>query len=182
MQLPASYLRRKAFSLIEVVLALGIIAFAVLAIVGLLPVGLSTSRSAQNQSRATQIAADILNSLAAQSANTSASWTATIQQPWNGFTYDVHLDTAETQTWLSADNDGSLVYVDPSNVADEMSHPYQLKIVVTPSPPGFPADAAGTVRGTLVTLAITTPPSPKPDAPTRPDQTVREFSRIITRL
>ncbi len=36
-----------AFSMVEVVLALGIIAFGVVAILGVIPVGLSTGRSAQ---------------------------------------------------------------------------------------------------------------------------------------
>jgi len=44
-----------AFSLVEVVLALGLVSFAVLAIMGLLPTGLSTLRQAMSQTVEAQI-------------------------------------------------------------------------------------------------------------------------------
>lgn len=46
-----------AFSLVEVTLAMGIVAFALLAILGLLPVGLKSAQDSNEQARAT----DILN-------------------------------------------------------------------------------------------------------------------------
>ena len=51
---PSSF---RAFSLVEVTLALGIIAFALVAILGLLPVGMKTAQDSHEQARAT----DILN-------------------------------------------------------------------------------------------------------------------------
>jgi uncharacterized protein (TIGR02598 family) len=54
--------RSRAFSLVEVVLALGIAAFALVAIVGMLPVGLKLASESDEESRAvnilTQLAAD----------------------------------------------------------------------------------------------------------------------------
>ncbi len=47
----------RAFSLVEVTLALGIVSFALLAILGLLPVGLKSAQDSSEQARAT----DILN-------------------------------------------------------------------------------------------------------------------------
>lgn len=47
-------LRRRAFSLIEVVLALGIISFAMVAVLGLLPAGLGSQKQAIEQSFGTQ--------------------------------------------------------------------------------------------------------------------------------
>jgi uncharacterized protein (TIGR02598 family) len=52
-QSPRTY--RQAFSLIEVVLSLGIIAFAFVAIVGLIPVGLQTFRDSVDKTVETQI-------------------------------------------------------------------------------------------------------------------------------
>jgi len=45
----------RAFSLVEVVIALALISFAAISIMGLLPTGLSTLRDAMNQSRQAQI-------------------------------------------------------------------------------------------------------------------------------
>lgn len=46
----------KAFSLVEVVLAIGVVAFAVVGIVGLLPVGLTANRDSTQQTEAANIA------------------------------------------------------------------------------------------------------------------------------
>jgi len=55
-QFPADRLARvRAFSLIEVVLCIGIVAFAFLAIFGMLPVGLSTFRQAMDNTVGSQI-------------------------------------------------------------------------------------------------------------------------------
>jgi hypothetical protein len=58
--------RRDAFSLVEVVLALGVVSFAIVAILGVFPVGLSLGHSAQDETRAPQIAQSIFGALAAQ--------------------------------------------------------------------------------------------------------------------
>src|SRR5437588_10791841 len=63
-----SDVRRRAFSLVEVVLALGVISFAIVAILGIFPIGLSTGHSAQDETRAPQIAQMILSSLTAQAS------------------------------------------------------------------------------------------------------------------
>ena len=52
---------RRAFSLVEVTLALGIMGFALVALLGLLPAGLSTFHSATVNSTGTQIAQRLLN-------------------------------------------------------------------------------------------------------------------------
>ena len=48
-------IRRAGFSLIEVTIALGIISFALVAIIGLLPVGLNSQKQGADQSRAIQV-------------------------------------------------------------------------------------------------------------------------------
>lgn len=51
--------RAAGFSLIEVVIALGIISFALVAVIGLLPTGLSSQREAVNQAFGTQALNDV---------------------------------------------------------------------------------------------------------------------------
>ena len=55
--------RNAAFSLIEIVIALGVVGFAVVPMVGILPVGLSNFRSAADISVGTQISQRIINEL-----------------------------------------------------------------------------------------------------------------------
>ena len=59
-------LRSGGFSLAEVVLALGVIAVGVVAILGVFPVALTTGHSAQDATRAPHIAQRIIASLAAE--------------------------------------------------------------------------------------------------------------------
>ena len=58
--------RQLAFSLVEVVLSLGVIAVGVIAILGVFPTALQTGHSAQDETRAPEIAQTIYGSLAAQ--------------------------------------------------------------------------------------------------------------------
>lgn len=50
---------KRAFSLVEVTIALGLVAFAVLSVIGLLPIGLATMREAMNQTVTAQIIREI---------------------------------------------------------------------------------------------------------------------------
>ena len=55
--------RTAAFSLVELVLALGIVAFCLFAVFGLMPVGMQTNRNAASQTAATNIIAAIVADL-----------------------------------------------------------------------------------------------------------------------
>src|SRR5215469_18721387 len=52
-----------SFSLVEVTLALGVAAFCLVALFGLMPVGIQTNRSATSQTAATNIAAAVIADL-----------------------------------------------------------------------------------------------------------------------
>jgi uncharacterized protein (TIGR02598 family) len=54
---------RAAFSLVELVIALGVAAFCLIAVFGLMPVGMQTNRNATSQSAATNIIAGIVADL-----------------------------------------------------------------------------------------------------------------------
>lgn len=57
--------REDAFSLVEVTLALGIAAFCLIAVFGLMPVGVQTNRNATSQTAATNIIAAVVADLRA---------------------------------------------------------------------------------------------------------------------
>jgi len=62
-----------AFSLVEVTLALGIAAFCLIAIFGLMPVGVQTNRNATSQTAATNIIAAVVADLRATPKNSTTS-------------------------------------------------------------------------------------------------------------
>jgi uncharacterized protein (TIGR02598 family) len=62
-----------AFSLIEVTLALGIAAFCLIAVIGVIPVGVQTTRSATSQTAATNIMAAVIADLRATPTTTNSS-------------------------------------------------------------------------------------------------------------
>ena len=62
-----------AFSLVEVTLALGIAAFCLIAVFGLMPVGVQTNRNATSQTAATDIIAAIVSDLRATPKTVSTS-------------------------------------------------------------------------------------------------------------
>jgi type II secretory pathway pseudopilin PulG len=55
----------RAFSLIEVVLSLGVVSFALLALIGLLPAGLGVQKSSLNESRSIQVLSQIAQAMQA---------------------------------------------------------------------------------------------------------------------
>jgi uncharacterized protein (TIGR02598 family) len=77
----ASDSRAAAFSLIELVLALGVAAFCLTAILGLLPVGVQTNRNASSQTAASNIIAIVMSDLRTTPA-------ATITSPEFAITFD----------------------------------------------------------------------------------------------
>jgi uncharacterized protein (TIGR02598 family) len=63
---------KNAFSLVEVVIALGLFSFCIVAITGLLSVGLGSTRSVVNESGAVNIAASVFGAWEAQQSGTAA--------------------------------------------------------------------------------------------------------------
>ncbi len=64
----------RAFSLVETVIALGIFAFCIVAIVGLMPVGLNAVRSVSNENNAIHIASSIEGIWEVAPANSTLSY------------------------------------------------------------------------------------------------------------
>ena len=68
-----SFPSRLGFSLVEVTLALGIAAFCLIALFGLIPVGVQTNRNATSQTAATNIAAAVVADLRATPTTSTTS-------------------------------------------------------------------------------------------------------------
>src|SRR5450631_839993 len=71
---------RRAFSLVEVVIAIGIVGFAVLAIIGTLPIGLKSAQNAETMQATSNIANQLRGQMQLLSFNPSSSGTNTIGQ------------------------------------------------------------------------------------------------------
>lgn len=129
-----------AFSLIEVVLAIGIVSFALFAILGLIPLGLQVGRSSIEDTRATHIAEQVFATLRKQDFGSVAFYGQTL-----------NLSELNTQDWaeptitVSADNDG---YVMPFNP----SLPYAVELRFRPTPGGLLPGEASEIHVTVRTL------------------------------
>ena len=120
------------FSLVEVTLALGIAGFCLIALFGLLPLGIQTNQSAFSQTAA----ASVLSSIVADLSATPKTSPVSPQ-------YDITFGTARV---LYVDDRGRAVSPTDSNAAPR----YQVAIT-------FPASPAGAFAPTFVCLKITWP-------------------------
>lgn len=125
------------FSLIEVTLALGILGFCLLALLGLLPRGIQTNQNAVSQTAAASILSSVIADLRAIPLSNSTS-----QQ------YEITLGTAK------------VVHVDQQGRVGTLLNPNAVpryRISVT-----FPANPLGAFAPTFVSLKITWPASVDP--------------------
>lgn len=159
MNFPLNDGRQRGFSLVEVVIALGVIAFAIVAILGVVPTGLRTSAGAQDETRAAQIAQAVLSTLASQ-AQTQFN---NVKLPLDdSSTTGFNLATPATTT-LYADNNGRLIAAPATAV-------YAVTIKIEDPPTGFDAGYAS-----LVSVSVGWPAAPSAA------QTKRNFLRIISK-
>jgi len=177
-QLSTINVRSGGFSLAEVVIALGVIAIATTAILAVFPVALTTGHSAQDETRAPQIAQNIITAIASQAQSTlGASPTpspAIISQPSPSpsFSYSVDLTTTSTPSPSAtpnfyADNDGNLT----QNAATAV---YAIYIFANNSPPGFPTPPPAYANQVTVRVAW-------PANAAAANQTYRDYVRIISK-
>lgn len=154
---------QNAFSLVEVVLALGVISFAIVAILGVFPIGLTTGHSAQDETRAPQIAQMILSSIASQASTQFNN----VQIPLPGnqtVSVDLTSSASPTTPSLYADNNGQL-----ANAASNAT--YAVTIITDNAPAGFDTGYAN-----KVTVVVAWPANAAPA-----NQTKRDYTRIISK-
>jgi uncharacterized protein (TIGR02598 family) len=113
--------KNAAFSLIEVTLALGVAAFCLIAVFGLMPVGVQTNRNAASQTAATNIIAAVVADLRASPTTPSSQYGITF-----GINKQLFFDSAgQFTTSLSANSRYQL------NVTFSQQNP-------PPAPPAVP--------------------------------------------
>jgi Tfp pilus assembly protein PilV len=154
--------RRKAFSLLEVVIALGVIAVGIVGVLAVFPTALQTGHSAQDETRAAHIAQSVFGSLV---AGATSQFNAVPLPPTP---LPINLTTGSGITpavTAYAGNDGNLI-PNATNAA------YAIFIYTNNSVPGF-TDATSANE---VTVRVAWPAN----APAA-NQTFRDYVRVISR-
>ena len=133
--------RSSGFSLVEVVMALGIISFAIVPLVGMMPIGLSNFRGSMDRSVSTQIAQLIINE-ARQAGFANLSL-------WQGnryFTDEGEETTAEsaTKVYVVRTDVTAKVEVPSAESAFSNASLAQVRVRVANSPTGAISVATGT--------------------------------------
>jgi Tfp pilus assembly protein PilV len=154
--------RRAAFSLLEVVIALGVITVGIVGVLAVFPTALQTGHSAQDETRAAHIAQSVFGSLVAG----AASQFSAVPLPPTSVSVDLTAShPSPTPPALYADNYGTLT----SSATDGV---YAIFIYTSNSVPGF--TDPGTAN--LVTVRVAWPAN----APAA-NQTFRDYVRIISK-
>jgi uncharacterized protein (TIGR02598 family) len=156
--------RSRSFSLVEVVIALGVIAVAIIAVLGLFPVALSTGHAAQEVTRAPHIAQTVLTSIATQAPTQFTN--VQLQIGGNAVTINLAESSSPTAPTLYADSSGQLTAT-PDDAA------YAITIFTNNSPPGFPPASA---YANQVTVRVAAPAIAAPA-----NQIYRDYVRIISK-
>jgi type II secretory pathway pseudopilin PulG len=128
-----------AFSLVEVTLALGIVSFALVAVLGLLPVGLKSVKNANEQAGA----ANVLNAIAGSLRTATTTDGINYSNSFAGktITYVVGPGAGLTKNWDNLKLDGGEV-IDPAEVKRLSA---VLEIIEQPSNAATPGRAVVTV-------------------------------------
>jgi uncharacterized protein (TIGR02598 family) len=134
------------FSLIEVTIALGVVSFALIALFGLLPTGLTTFRSSIDRSVASQIAQNII-SQARQTEFSSLSTLATPAGSPKKFTEDGDETTDATKTIYVAKVEVETQVTLPAATVVPNTSMAKIRVRVVNSPSG--SEAAITSNSTI---------------------------------
>ena len=122
----------RGFSLIEVTIAMGVVSFALIALFGLLPTGLSTFRSSIDRSVASQIAQNII-SQARQTDFSSLSTFATPAGSPRRFTEDGDETTVATKTIYVAKVEVATSVTFPSSAPNTGMAKIRVRVANSPS-------------------------------------------------
>lgn len=168
-------IRHRAFSLVEVVLALGVISFAIVAILGVFPVALQTGHSSQNETRVAQIAQSVISTLSSQAQTKFTAVSLPLPSPAPTIDLSTSITSATAPAaFLYVDNDGQIS-------ASAIGATYSISIITdnfsaTASPVPFDSGFAN-----KVTVRIVFPPLPSASATPNPNQTARDYVRVISK-
>jgi type II secretory pathway pseudopilin PulG len=171
----ARYAKRLGFSLVEVVIALGVIAVAVVAILTLFPAALQTGHSAQDETRAAHIAQTIFPSLAGQALSQFNNVQLLLSDNNNTARSTPPIDLtlssgAAPALKLYAQNDGKLTQ-------DQTTAVYAIYVYTNNAVPGFTDPASANE----VTVRVLWPFVPNQGPTPAPNQSHRDYVRIISK-
>ncbi len=152
--------RTSSFSLLEVVIALGVIAVGIVGVLAVFPTALQTGHSAQDETRAAHIAQSVFGSLV---AGATSQFNAVPLPPTPSI--DLTASSSPTSPTLYADNDGNLI-------PNSTNSAYAIFIYTNNAVPGFTDPASAN----LVTVRVAWPAN----APAA-NQTFRDYVRIISK-
>jgi len=155
--------RTHSFSLLEVVIALGVIAVGIVGVLAVFPTALQTGHSAQDETRAAHIAQSVFGSLV---AGATSQFNAVPLPPTS---LTINLTAAPSPSpappTLYADNYGNLI-------PNSTNSAYTIFIYTNNAVPGFTDPASAN----LVTVRVAWPANAPPA-----NQTFRDYVRIISR-
>jgi Tfp pilus assembly protein PilV len=161
--------RTRSFSLLEVVIALGVITVGIVGILAVFPTALQTGHSAQNETRAAHIAQSVFGSLVAQAPSQFSS--VQLSPAPSPTPINLAASSSPTTPSLCVDNDGKLVQTSPT-IPYCPGYSYAIYIYTNNSVPGFTDPASAN----LVTVRVAWPAN----APAA-NQTFRDYVRIISK-
>ena len=153
--------RTHSFSLLEVVIALGVIAVGIVGVLAVFPTALQTGHSAQDETRAAHIAQSVFGSLV---AGATSRFNA-VPLPPTPLSIALTASSSPTSPTLYADNDGNLI-------PNSTNSAYAIFIYTNNAVPGFTDPASAN----LVTVRVAWPANAPPA-----NQTFRDYVRIISR-
>jgi type II secretory pathway pseudopilin PulG len=137
-----------AFSLVEVTLALGIAAFCLLAVMGLIPVAVQTNRDATSQTAANGIIASVVTDMRATPAHVTPSAQFGINLPANAASPTDPPPCSGTQT---------LFFNGAGQAAIALGADSRYRLIVT-----FVRNATGATSPTYATLKVSWPAAVDP--------------------
>ncbi len=144
-------LRVRAFSLVEVTLALGVAGFCLIALFGLLPIGVQTNQRSSSQTAATAILSNVIADMrATPKANTTS------------LHYGIGLSDNSATTVYFDGNGGCSTFINGNTRCGDLSTwiptlqvRYRLAVTIPPNP-------AGTNAATFAYLRLTWPAAVDP--------------------
>jgi prepilin-type N-terminal cleavage/methylation domain-containing protein len=167
--------RRRGFSLVEVVIALGVITVGFVAVLGVFPAALQTGHSAQDETRAAHIAQSVFGSLVASApshfTNAQLPLYPSPSPAPTPLSIDLTVSSSPTRPTVCVDNNGNLAPASPTDPACP-NYSYALYIFTNNSVPGFTDPASANA----VTVRVAWPAN----APAA-NQTFRDYVRIVSK-
>lgn len=150
-----------AFSLVELTLAIGIAGFALIAVFGLMPVGVQTNRNAASQTAATSILSNVIADIRATPKTSTTSSQFAIALPANAASPPDPPPCSGTQT---------VYFNSEGQAAGVLGANSRYRLIVT-----FVRNTAGGTAATYAKLKVTWPAAVDPCA-TTPGGSVETFA------